>query len=201
MELLNKFLPITVIAAISLFLIREIVDIIKKKRSRNRETRAFKSLLSEELERNYWTHKVIFKTLKQVNKYRSLYPATTFHLVYTHDGRVLYRCNKNSEYDGFSNGHVLVDIHDKIYEKILTDVAKLDSVLFDSMQVAYSSIRGLSGLRNTLISYIEKEEQDWSEHFDGWLEYAVELESEIYSNMNALYFKCAKTKLEEHRLD
>lgn len=201
MEQVNQLFPITVVVAVILFLTREVIDSIKRHRAERREKEAIGSLLSEELERNYWTYKVIFRTLKEVKEYREIFPATTFHFIYRHDGSVLYRCNRNGEYEDFSNGHALVDAHEKIYERVLTEVAKLDGKLFESMQKAYYSVRRLSEFRNALISYIENEEKNGDNHFDFWLEYAVKQEEEIYSDMNELYSQCAKTDLKEHRLD
>ena len=60
----------------------------------------------------------MFRTVKEVKEYREILPATTFYFFYTHDGKVLYRCNLNGEYEDFSNGHVLVDIHQGIYERV-----------------------------------------------------------------------------------
>lgn len=198
MEYINQFFPITVIVAILLFVTREIIDSIKRYRMNLREIIATKQLFSAELERNYWTYKQLFRTIKNVKEMKEHLSKPEFYFIYTHDGRVLYRCDHNGE---FFHSHVLVDVHEKIYDRVLIEVAKLDNKLFESMQKAYISIRKLSDFRNSLISYIEQEIKEDEAFFDDWIEYALKHENEIYSDMNALYKLCSNSDLKEHRLD
>ncbi|MEN8636777.1 hypothetical protein ABFV74_13805 [Pseudoalteromonas distincta] len=61
-------LPITVIFAISLFIIKESLELVRKSRAKKRKLLAFKAVLKEELELNLWTWKKFKSSLNRIRE-------------------------------------------------------------------------------------------------------------------------------------
>ncbi|HHQ6565617.1 TPA: hypothetical protein ACSTJX_000413 [Serratia fonticola] len=65
----SSFLPITVIFAIGLFILKEVVEFIKKHKANNRKVFAMKRLFSRECEKNLWTIKILKRVFDCIKKY------------------------------------------------------------------------------------------------------------------------------------
>tara|TARA_R110001599_G_scaffold305926_4_gene512349 strand:- start:570 stop:794 length:225 start_codon:yes stop_codon:yes gene_type:complete len=63
---MTDLIPITVISAISLFVIKEITEVIRKRNASQRKISAIKCLLAEEIEINYWAWKNLVSLAKTV---------------------------------------------------------------------------------------------------------------------------------------
>lgn len=200
MENLQTVIPITAFIAILLFIFREIIDLIKKYKSKNTEIRTYKKLIARELEENLWTYKVVFKTIKQVKEHLDEFPNPDFSLIYTHDDRVLFRVRRMGEGTELTGGHSLVGTKLSVFDRIIIELARSDDTFFDVIQGAYDAILDLESLRNSLIGYIQKEDPVNIKSIEGWFVYALEQEQKILKKMDAAYKTCTNKQLTEHWL-
>lgn len=200
MDNLETIIPVTALIAILLFIFREVIDLIKKYKSKNAEVRTYKKLIARELEENLWTYKVVFRTIKEVKQHLEEFPNPHFSLIYTHDARVLFRVRRMGEGTELTGGHSLVNTKHVVFDRIIIQLANSDASFFDLIQDAYDAILDLESLRNALIGYIQKEDPINVKYIEGWFVYALEQEQEIFKKMDAAYQKCANKPLTEHRL-
>jgi hypothetical protein len=67
MEFLTPLLPVTVIAAIALFALKEVLETIRRRQADARRGQAFRTLLARECEINHWVQKSLLSTLKSID--------------------------------------------------------------------------------------------------------------------------------------
>lgn len=68
MERLAPLFPVTVVAAVVLFVAREVVEDIKRRRANARKGRAFRTLLARECELNHLAHKRLTEALLKIQE-------------------------------------------------------------------------------------------------------------------------------------
>jgi hypothetical protein len=196
-----EFIPITVIAAILIFIAKEISDFLKKRRESKRKIFAYKSLISEEIELNLWTHKRLTNIIQNIEDQKKEHPNANYKILIKESG---------NEYIHGYDGEKLIEsclipiIHDKYYEKLISNIAELDANLFNLAQSSYQEVRNMAHVRSSLIKSLLAEENnepfphDISEN--GFLEYAKQELVDTYDAMNALYKECTGNELQEFRL-
>ncbi len=186
-------LPVTVIFAIALFLIKEVMELVKKTQTKKRKLRALKSVLKEELELNLWTWKKFESLLTRIqdadegSRYEySISPSGTerFELVST---------------DGYGTGQAFPRVVIDLHSKLVIDVAETDSDMYEKLILSYKALSELQYLRNGIVDFIHESEMGASP-VQGFTEYALEELSPIYDDMDAFYQYCTGKKLTEHLL-
>lgn len=146
---LSNAFPITVVAAIILFVVKEIVEFIKKTREKTRKISAYKALIAEELLKNAWSLKALRRlcfelqepTLKEI-EYKKSASGTE---------RVIVRTEEGARETYFWK------IHTAAFEKIMTDLAVSNSKLFGSAAEVYSLLAEAKHVRESIIDFAEFE--------------------------------------------
>lgn len=146
---LSNAFPITVVVAIVLFVVKEIVELIKKTREKSRKVSAYKALIAEELLKNAWSLKALKRlclelqdsTLREI-EYKKSASGTE---------RVIVRTAESE--------HVIFfwKIHTAAFEKIMTDLAVSNSKLFRSATEVYSLLAEAKHVRESIIDFSEFE--------------------------------------------
>lgn len=143
----EKVLPITVVVAIILFIVREVVEFIKKSRDKSRKISAYKALIAEELLKNAWS----VKALKQLCT--ELQDPTLIGIDYIKSAsgteRVTIRTVEGKHRVFFWK------IHTAAFEKIMTDLAVSNSKLFKSAAHVYSLLAEAKHVRESVIDFSE----------------------------------------------
>ncbi|WP_345867795.1 hypothetical protein [Shewanella algae] len=186
-------LPVTVVAAIILFVVKEILELLRKAKAKKRKLAALKSVLKEELELNLWTWKKFESLLTSVqdagkgSKYAySVSPSGTerFELVIP-EGKGI----------GQAFPHVVTDMH----SKLMIEVAEADEAMYQKLNSSFKALSELQHLRNGIVDFIH--ESRMGEHYvEGFTDYALGELGPIYDNLNTLYEYCTGQKLTEHRM-
>jgi hypothetical protein len=70
MEWLPSILPVTVVAAITLFVLKEVLEFIKRWRADRRKGQAYRKVLARECELNLWAQWRLKETLREINHCR-----------------------------------------------------------------------------------------------------------------------------------
>jgi hypothetical protein len=197
---LQSLFPITAYVAFILFLLKELVEFVKKTSGEHRKIQAIKEILSEELERNLWAYKVLERTVKDSIKILEEFHNPEFGINRTTTGEILFwekfDENKNSE-----SSHPLPEVKHEKYESIVLELAQLDKMLFNSARIAYDSIKELAHVRKSLIEILEDTEKSKVEDlWSGFLGYAESELKNIYKSMNDFYISIKGKPLTKHRL-
>ena len=194
-------LPITVVVAISLFIVRETLDYYRKSKEAGRKREAYKLLISEELELNLWAQKRIHSIVTDIEDEEGNYPNASYTLTVKESGKEYIQGNEDGK---LIFGCPVPVVHDRYYEKLISHIAELDAAFFKLSQSCYEEVRNLAHVRSGLIEALLAEENNEPYPHDirksGFLDYAKNELPMIYDAMNALYRECAGKELTEARL-
>jgi hypothetical protein len=198
----ESLFPITVYAAIILFIVKELFEFVKKTSGERRRIQAIKEILSEELERNLWAHKVLERTVKDSIELLEEFDNPVFGINITSTGEVRFWQN-GGEDSGAESSHSLPEVKQERYESIVLELAQLDKALFNSTRSAYDSIKELAHVRKSLIETLTETSKYNGESEDLWrgfLGYAEDELKDIYKSMNDFYTSIKGKPLTKHRL-
>ncbi|WP_254276938.1 hypothetical protein [Halomonas sp. 3H] len=196
-----SFLPVTVISAILLFILREILEAIKKKRESKRKLFAYKSLLAEELELNLWAQRQLLGIINEIEEQEKDHPDAKYTLVIKETGKEYIQ---GRDGDQFIFGCPIPPVQDKYYEVFISNIAELDEKLFDLAQSSYEEVRNMAHVRNGLIEGLLADQNDEPYPHDirksGFFHYAKNELPDTFDAMNALYVECTGKQLKNFRL-
>ena len=140
---LGSLLPITitVASAIVLFIIKEVLDFIKIRRSDGRKKVAIRTLIAKECEINYDITRAVEDILRHINVWISSSDINVKveNLV---DGRKNLIISIKNRY--FS--YIVSKSHKSILEKNLLDIAVLDKNLFEKSAITYENLGYLDSI-------------------------------------------------------
>lgn len=192
---LISYFPITVIAAMTLFILKEIFEAIKKSNERKRKIRALKLLMAEEIELNYWVFKQIESLIRGVDEnFKNI--ASVFRVKKSKAGVERFECERE---DGGGWGQGFPAVRDDRYHKLAVEIASLDELFYGKLSNCYLSIAELKHFRDGVYSYID-EDGEKKELVGGFLSYVKSGLPKIYIDLNDLYLFCKGKNLETHRL-
>lgn len=197
LEVIEKFAPLTVATAVILFVARELIESVRRYRSRARKAEAIRTLLVEELELNKWAIGSLKNILKEIASEMEFDSESKFLLKRDASGGVHYRCRRS---DGGGGGSAIPDVHRKHYDAFLPDLAEVDRVLFEEARKGYEGIGQLEHVRNSLVAYLAEDEPDERCHLQGFPSYGLGVLDKVERKMGALYVFCCGRPYEKARL-
>lgn len=199
MPSLLSLIPITVVAAVLLFILKETVEAIRRIRGDRRKVHALKALLARECELNLWTIKALRSILRNVPKPDDENPEVVVRIERRHDGLPIARIRL---IDGGSDStRGIPKAHRELMSKYLLDVATLDKELFQVLEPAYDAVAELEHVRESLIRVHDDEDEYGENGFFGFFAmYGLDELQETERALSALYTHCTGKALEKHRL-
>jgi hypothetical protein len=196
MESLLSILPVTVLAAVVLFVLKELFEGVRRYRGEERKKQALRTLLARECELNHWAIKSIRDIVETIRDESE--DGTQFEFIFPKSGKVLFRYkHPDSEYKSGSN---LAETHREVMDKNLLEVATLDKKLYSALQPAYDAVADLEHVRQSLIYYVDPEDDQDKMHLDGFTHYALRELGDVFKELASLYKECTGNELEKHRL-
>ena len=197
---INKMLsgdinPISIgaIIAISIFIIREFLEAYRKSNARTRKVKALKTIISEEIEINYWAWLQIKALVTKVKEQ----PKTTQYQITTSTSGV-----ERFEYfplDGGGGGRSFPPVVETMFIKLIIDIAELDKAFYGKAILYSKSIAELKHLRNGAYDFIHETQQ--GDHYtEGFVDYALDEIPPIYVAMSDFYEICTGNALNKHRM-
>lgn len=196
MESLLSILPITVVTAVVLFVLKELFEAVRRYRGEQRKRKALRTLVARECELNHWTIKSIRYIVERIRD-ESEYGAQ-FEFVFPKSGKVLFRVkHPDSEY---KSGSELAETHREVMDKNLLEVATLDKELYSALQPAYDAVAGLEHVRKSLIYYVAPEDDQDKMQLDGFIDYALAELDDVFAKLVCLYKECTGKALDTYRL-
>ena len=199
MEAIAAIIPVTVFAAIVLFLMKEILELVKKYRADRRKMKALRTIFARECELNHWTIKRVRDIVNTIRDETARNNKTRFYTVFSKSGDVFFcYARPGTDYHG---GSSLAESHRDVMMKYALDVATLEGHLFLLLEKAIEAANELEYLRRSIIAFLDPDNtQDRKYFFDGFIEYALDELDGIYKDISALYVECTGCSLERHRV-
>ncbi len=196
-EGLERLVPLTVVTAIVLFVIKEVIEVVRRQQSRARKTSAIRTLLIEEMELNNWTIKSLRSTLEAIDNQMESDPQTEFYLKKDASGAFHYRYRISTGGDG---GASIPHVHRKHFDAFLPELAEVDKRLFEEARKGYERIGQLEHVRSRLIAHLAEDDPDEKMHLQGFPSYALQVIDDVESQMSAFYVFCSGRPFEKIRL-
>jgi len=195
---LDGILSVSVIAAIILFILREIINSTRSSRIRKHKRRAIKLIVSHELEQNHFVFERFFSCLSDIQETEDNPEHLGPPKIYiSSDGEHHIRTYFA---DGSSRGgSQIFAFKTSRYERLLPSIAELDEHLFNPIQRGYSAINLLSGYRKVLIDYLSDEVDEiiGRERAGEFLLGLLHEKSTFYESLNEAYTALGNDNLEK----
>lgn len=190
------FLPVTVVAAIVLFVLKESFELFRRYKSEGRTKKALRALLAVECERIHYTTRNLRDILEIVQRWEHDDPVPIkISLRLSRDGEVTFQ--HMTDDDGSGGSFVVRTTHRDFMSEQLLTVATLDADLYKALQPALDAVNEMEHVRQSFISYMEDPER---EHLVGFAEYGLEELDDTYKELNTLYMTCTGKELKNYRI-
>jgi hypothetical protein len=195
LEMELDFLPTTVMVAIVLFIIKEIVELIRRILADKRKLSAIKKLLAAEIEQNNWVIKSLKSDLNSIVNNWNVYD---FQIVKQDTGCWLLQNYKDGSLGG---GSFFYEPSNIMFNKLLLEIATLDPKLFKLCESAYEGVAEIKHICSSLIKHVTDQDEPRDEGFmRAFGEYALEELETSLESISTLYQSCTGTNLSNHRL-
>jgi hypothetical protein len=195
----GDYLPITVTAAIVLFVVKELLEIRRRRAERLRKTKAVKLLLSQELEKNHWALISFFRILDILNEAQDDAPRAVFSLHVARNGSEHFRMKEEPE-DEDESGKWIPPFSTKLYEELIATLAEYDHPLYEVVNQTYEVIIELMHYRETLTSFLARETLAPVDLTYRFLAGMAEEKNDYYNALNKAYRALTGNDLKESRL-
>lgn len=194
-------LPIPVFMALVLFVAREVLDSIKKRRAEMHKLNAYKQLIAEELELNYGAYLSLNGIFSELEENKEKWDGGIYEAKFKEAGNLYVHVTHNDRLVMASHARKPSMVQ---HDKLLVNVAELDINFYEKIRCGYSQVIELHHLYDSLIKGLKA--SDFDEPFphtiteSGFLGYALNECERIYSELNELYLFCTGRKLGNGRL-
>lgn len=179
-----QLLPTTVVAAISLFVLREALEVLRARRVGNRRRIALRSLLAKECELNDRAIRRLRGDIQDAEDNRAV-PGVQLSILVSRNGQSTYR--RESADRGLLQS-VIPQIRKTALETHLLEIATLDKQLFALAEQAYGSISRIEQIRD---SFIHRVTYDPARLVDFCGPAIIELDA-AFATLSKLHSVCAR---------
>ena len=200
LQTVDKLFPLTVLAAVVLFVAKEIIEAIRRRGDKARKARAIKGLLIEEIELNHWTIGSLRDTLETIEQQHKDDPSTEFALKVDASGGTHFRSYRPDQKGGAGSGRAIPLVHRKQFDTFLPALAELDKSLFEQVRNGYSRIGDLEHIRSSLIAYLAEEDPAEKRHLIAFPSYGLRVLREVDEAIRPLYKSFAGKELQKARI-
>lgn len=191
---ITSLLPITVIVAVSLFILKEAVEYIKNWRAENRQLRAYKILLARECELNHWVLLKLRDALRIVEEDFKNQNPNNHRIERNSSGDIIFK-------HGDWGSHHLPEVRSNLMSEIMLHVATLSQKLFSALENAYDGLADLRHVRTSLINFNEVASgESKSDFYDGFADYGLREIADVFQTLDKLYQECTGLELKEARI-
>jgi hypothetical protein len=196
---LSSLLPVTVVAAIAIFVVKETVEYLRRWSADRRKIHALKALIARECELNYWPVKALRSILINVPGPDEENPQVEVRIERRANGRPV-ACIRTLD-GGSESTRGIPEVHRELMSKFLLEIAMLNSKFFAALEPAYDSLAELEHVRQSLISIHDDEQESEIDGIIGsFAVYALEELRSTEAALQSLYLFCTDKALEKHRL-
>ena len=197
-SVLSQYLPATVIAAAALFFVKEVLESVRRYKSKNDKTTAISLLLADELQENYWC----LQSLEELSNIFDNTPNAVYRIHIARNKTEHFRVKENPQ-DEYESGKAIPPFVTERYNELLPALAELNVKLFENVRAAYEKILELEHYRQTVVSFIAgdlHEHEDFDELTKGFIRHLAKEKGDYFSFMDQAYGALTNEKLKEWKL-
>ena len=187
-----NLLPVTVFSAVALFVFKETLEGLRRRKANKRKRRAMRRMLKDELERNKWTLRSLHDC---VNTLESIQHRPTATLVVRESpmGGRFMRIEGPNDYAQ----HPIPKIHSDFLKSNILEVALNDEEVFEQALGAIDAIAEMEHVLKSILEYAEDQE---ATGLEGFPDYAHKELDDCEATLAAVYTKLTGKPYEEFRL-
>ena len=187
---IDSILPVSVLAAVVLFIVKEIVEFFKRSSERKRKISAYKILLSEELEKNLWTLNYLISVCHAIGDEH--FTGISYRRTSSGAEQVAVHVGREGDYGPLWN------VYSSVFDKAVVDLAVIDKKLFEKSKTTYECLAEARHIRNSIIRICEDELLH--EYVETFPEYGLGVLREAVNAIDILYVECVGKKLDRPKL-
>jgi hypothetical protein len=189
---ISSFLPVTVISAIILFAVKELLEYIKRKRADDRKRSAIRTMILNECKKNNSIIRILWFAFKNVQN-ASSEGDFRFNVKKDEAGEYYFEySNKRS----LSASFILLELENSALDKYIIDIATVDKRIFRSALLANDNLQILADTRRSIIGIKHHPQYLSNSIIEGYL---INL-SNTYDAISRLYLECSGKNLEDPRV-
>jgi hypothetical protein len=190
----GNLLPVTVIGAIILFIVKEILEARRRKKANARKRRAVRRLIADEIERNKWTTEKLRDGIQKI-KDSIAYPELIVSVRIGANGEKYFRSEMSGElHSEFPFGKV----HSEALSGNLLELAMIDESVFEEALSASDATKEVEHIINSMI--VQLSDEGHLSHLEGFADYAKAEIADCERTLSNFYKTITGGKLEEHRV-
>ena len=157
---LSPLLPITALVAIGLFLAKEVMELVRRRRADARKLGAIRRILSRDLELNQWVLEALRNAVGALERIEA---------EHGRKGRIYESPGKRIRYEHWVEGDKhrsdggLPSVYATNFDRYLLDVATLDRKMLSYVEIASTALANLDHVRSGVVEHID--DQTWRGSF------------------------------------
>tara|TARA_B100001059_G_scaffold232434_1_gene270237 strand:+ start:5150 stop:5896 length:747 start_codon:yes stop_codon:yes gene_type:complete len=188
----ESLIPITVIVAVILFMVKEVLEYNRKEKANSRKLNAYRMLLAEELELNFGALKSIDGTCGELESNKDEWRGATYEAKFKESDNLYVHATYNGD---LVLCNPVRKVRMKQYDNLLVSIAELDEDFYLKVKNGYKYVTELEHLYSSIIKGLQA--KDNNEPFpsditqSGFLGYALAEVGRIEPELKKLYKECA----------
>lgn len=190
----GDFLPVTVIAAIVLFFVKELLEVNRRRNANARKRLAIRRLIADEIERNNWTIKRLCEGISELEQATEV-PGSTLSIRTGVLGERYFRREMSGE---LASEFPIGKVHSEALSGSLLELAMIDEQIFDKALEASDATKELDHVLKSMIELVSNEVG--SVYHDGFAEYARNEIADCEKTLSDFYRNITGRNLEGLRI-
>ncbi|MDB5445010.1 MAG: hypothetical protein JWQ97_327 [Phenylobacterium sp.] len=193
----STYSSLAIVVAVLIFITREYLEVRRRRVERAGKLSAIKTLLARNCELNNWTVKSLRAVLEQIQEDFKEADPPRYSIDMRRDGATYLKVQDAA---GGCSSRPLPEVRRQAFEGQLLNVAELDASLLARLEPAVTMVAELEHVRESLVSYLLREDEGEAPHFEGFVEFALVALDDAFNSLDALYVACtAHEALVYHR--
>jgi hypothetical protein len=183
----STYSTLAIIVAVLIFILRESLEARRRRVERAGKLSAIKTLLARNCELNNWTIKSLRAVLEQIQEDFGQADPPDYAIDMRRSGATYLSVGDAS---GSCSSRPLPEVRRQAFEDQLLNVAELDAGLLAKLEPAVTMLAELEHVRESLVSYLLREDESDAPHFEGFVEFALVSLDDAFDSLQALYVAC-----------
>lgn len=190
----GRFLPITVVAAIVLFVVKEGLEANRRWKANARKRKAVRRLIADEIERNHWTIKQLRDGVFQIE--RHILEADSRLMI--HVSAIGERFFRREEGGKMASQFPIGRVHAEALSSNLLALAEIDEAIFEEALKANDALKELDHVLKSMIEHLSNDNDPG--FLEGLADYAKKEIADCEKTLQGFYKSVTGRALDSHRL-
>jgi hypothetical protein len=184
----STYSTVAIVVAVMIFILREFLEARRRRIERSGKLSAIKTLLARNCELNNWTIKSLRAVLEQIQADFGQADPPHYAIDMRRSGATYL---KACDASGSWASRPLPEVRRQPFEEQLLNVAELDVGLLSRLEPAVTMLAELEHVRESLVSYLLREDEGEAVQFEGFVEFALVALADAFNSLEQLYVACA----------